>query len=395
MGHQRVSGKRKARAPRMAGRGHTPAFFKNRNLGTDTDEDLGGVREHQHRPVHRLPAAQTGPEWSDDDDFVTTGCVFLPANQGTVWRSPPQRSYKRTARPDDDDDSAPPARHPPRKQYTDRQWILVPNGRTIDLEDLDHFLADLFLQIAVGGGMTRAGTIDRPAVDGSLETLYKCTHKGCPALLCVIKHSPTSTDGRPFASVYKSGNRELQHNDHLEDIKDGIGVPAYVKAVLSPSKLQLQPHKLRSWLRNHHPSIVITADLKEKLANLHNYERKKVLACCVEPLNTHALCSIAHLEPTAHHFTELLAQAPAHRVMHTCSAKVADADDMEVWLRPCHSSIELSSRLEAPSTKTRYMLVASRGSIQLPVRCASYCPLTIFSSMHTVKRVSDCRHTSK
>ena len=269
----------------MAGRARVPDFFQRRDSSSEeaeSDDDF-------EAPPPAAAAGRAGRrdvrevDFSSDDDFVVGNGAsrrrVLPSQQGEAYVSPPRSKRRRADEPAAEESAdvreRPQRSHRAQRQHVDREWTFVRNGQCVLMDDLDSFFSEYSLRKAAGAGFTSAGQIDRPGKNNSLVTIYSCKHKGCPALVRVVKHDTIMCGGRRIASVERAGHKDLQHNNHLQDASDP-GVPAFVKAVLSPMKLEMKPGKLRSWLRREHPEIVVTLDLKRSLKNLHDKEMKKV-----------------------------------------------------------------------------------------------------------------------
>ena len=150
--------------------------------------------------------------------------------------------------------------------YIDRGWKMVKDGDAVPEAEQDSFVTEYSKLHAPGKPYIKYGSIDRPVAHGYVETLYRCGHKGCPALLRRLKRNG-------FCKFYKATHSTLLHNDHMQDV-NGRGVPAYVLQHLSPSKLKMAPSKLRTHLRKE-VNITITDKLKKALVNLHENTLKK------------------------------------------------------------------------------------------------------------------------
>ena len=65
------------------------------------------------------------------------------------------------------------------------------------------------------------------------------------------------------------------------------GLPGHIKGLLSPTKLEMPPKKLRAWVRRYHPEVctdgVIPEKLKAQLTTLHETASKKKSRKLMEP----------------------------------------------------------------------------------------------------------------
>ena len=154
---------------------------------------------------------------------------------------------------------------PPRKGgRLDREWQPFKDGGSVALGELDDYLSKLFTRKAPGRGFRVAGEVDRPDAAGNVCTLYQCKYKNCPALIKAVKFSGG------IATVYKAGADALLHNDHLQDLDDP-GVPGFIRAVITPSKLRWRPQQLRAYIRESHPEVArhLTKPRVQSLISLH------------------------------------------------------------------------------------------------------------------------------
>ena len=70
--------------------------------------------------------------------------------------------------------------------------------------------------------------------------LYRCKFQNCGHMLRVEK-------AFGFCCVKGSTSLGFTHNDHIEELDHGV--PGQIRALLSPTKLELPPKKLRAYLR--------------------------------------------------------------------------------------------------------------------------------------------------
>ena len=65
------------------------------------------------------------------------------------------------------------------------------------------------------------------------------------------------------------------------------GIPGQIKGLLSPTKVEMRPKKLRAWVRKYHPEVcldgVIPEKLKAQLTTLHETASKKKSRKLMEP----------------------------------------------------------------------------------------------------------------
>ena len=256
-----------------------PSFLRRDQPAEESSEDEAAQGDAPVGPQPQQPGCM-----SEDSDFEEgrPARKLVPVQQGTAFRSPPRKKKPRAAPPPEAAEEPAPARRRgerrpemQRQEGIDREWTAVSGGRCVRIDDLPSFLEAYFLRKAAGAGFTPAGAADRPGKNGTLVSVYKCKHKDCPALVQVVKHDAGMCGGRLIASVEKACHKDLRHNDHFQDAADE-GVPNFVKALLSPLKLQMKPGRLRSWLRDNHADVVLTLPLRKALLNLHNKESKKV-----------------------------------------------------------------------------------------------------------------------
>ena len=122
------------------------------------------------------------------------------------------------------------------------KWQKIKGG--IPLASLADEVEAHGIRVAAGRGFTKAGKVHHRKSDNVAVQKYRCLFRGCPAQL---RTESTSID----ATIYRDANRP--HNDHIERTKEGAkeakGVPGELKALLTPTKLALEPKRLRAYLR--------------------------------------------------------------------------------------------------------------------------------------------------